>query len=55
MSMTWGEFKKRIESLGISDDAKIGWIDVNNPNDVNEPIAAYREDEPDTFDILGSA
>lgn len=27
--MTWGEFKKRVEELGIKEEHDLRWIDVN--------------------------
>ena len=31
--MTWGEFKKRVETLGVTDDSRIFYIDVSSPPD----------------------
>jgi hypothetical protein len=31
--MTWGEFKKRVENLGVTDDSRISYIDVSSPPD----------------------
>lgn len=30
-AMTWGEFKKRAEEAGITDDMEIDYIDISNP------------------------
>ncbi len=28
--MNWGEFKKKVEEAGVTDDMKISWIDVDD-------------------------
>ncbi len=37
--MTWGEFKKILESQGVSDDMPILYIDVNDPSNVSITIS----------------
>ena len=40
--MTWGELKKKVEELGVKDDAELWYVDVNfsdqhvnlNPEDI---------------------
>ena len=29
--MTWGEFKMKVENLGVTDDSRISFIDVASP------------------------
>jgi len=31
MNMTWGEFKKVVEELGVKDHEFISWVDVIDP------------------------
>lgn len=37
--MTWGEFKKKIESQGVEDDDKINYIDW--AFDCEEPVVEF--------------
>lgn len=32
MSMTWAEFKAKVEALGVEDDTPLAWIDVTYPS-----------------------
>ena len=34
--MTWGEFKRRAEELGIKEEDQIRWIDVNGQARIEE-------------------
>ena len=30
ITMTWGEFKKQVENLGVTEDSRISFIDVSS-------------------------
>jgi hypothetical protein len=38
--MTWGDFKRRVEELGVKEDDLIRWIDVNGAAPADEVDAA---------------
>ena len=44
-TITWGEFKEKVESQGVADDAKIAWIDCNGYNDPEVKVDNYSSDE----------
>lgn len=38
MKMTWGEFKKYVESQGVSDDDNLSYVDIGHLNDLNQAV-----------------
>ena len=36
--MTWGEFKKELESKGVKDDMTLGYIDISSSDKVDVVI-----------------
>lgn len=40
--ITWGEFKKIVESQGVTDDLKISYIDMNGEHDPKVDIGNFK-------------
>ena len=47
--MTWKEFKERLEELGVKNDDRISWIDVNGWD--SEFIKVCR-DKDNTIEVM---
>jgi len=50
-SMTWGEFKKRLEQQGVEDGDKLDYIDWHDDGMTDGPVATYDERLPGSFHV----
>jgi hypothetical protein len=42
--ITWGEFKAKVESQGVTDNLKICWIDMDGEHDPEVKIGDYKSE-----------
>lgn len=42
--MTWGEFKAAVEAQGVTDETKIWYVDITEPNAESVTVDLSRED-----------
>lgn len=49
--MNWGEFKKAVESQGITDDWDIDFIDWGGISALLEKLNVYKDEEEHEFSV----
>ncbi len=42
--LTWAEFKEEMEKIGVNDDTKISFIDINYPEYLSDIDIVYGDD-----------